>query len=105
MTATIKIDPSRLPKPLLEPTRSHHSKPPRPTPADLLRAREDMERTSGIKRDCTGGHGWSEEEKDILVAMRAQGKSMSEIAAKIGRTKQACFHMQTKLRKEREQDE
>ena len=84
--ATIKVNASRLPEPLLEPTRDYHTPPPKPTAAELLRARDDLGRE---ERDVTGGKGWRDDEVDMLLGLRAQGKTFVEIAERIGRSEKS----------------
>ena len=74
----IKCDPSRLPAPILEPTRPYHT-PERP----LLLNIDPPEKPAAA-------NGWTEEEMYLLVALYHRGKGYIEIAENVGRSPQAC---------------
>lgn len=87
MTCAIKIDPSRLPVPRLEPT-----KPCRidPKPTGITWETSLLNDSNKRKKRKCNPHEWTEEEMDMLVALYHQGVSYTEIAEKLGRSYKAC---------------
>ena len=92
MNAMLKIDPSRLPKPLLPPTKPYRT-PLTPVVAtwDAIAVR-DEERAKKYRESAKKHtpNAWPDEDHDILVSMHRQGKRISEIAQRLGRSEKAC---------------
>ncbi len=95
MNAALKVDPSRLPVPRLEPTRSYHTPPDFPEVIEYLTRHEEAARRHPESRKRCPGE-WTDEEKDTLVGMYQQGKTYSEIAEALGRSEKACRSMMGK---------
>lgn len=81
---TLKIDPGKLPKPPLEPTKTYHvNKDNPPSLKTPERWKERIERAQKNKRRQSA---WNAERKACLVQMIAEGMSRKDIADELGTT-------------------
>jgi len=89
--ARVKINPARLPEPLLPPTLPMRVDPPRAIldndSADERDARTNGFRLTSYDRKKQGfGRAWTYQEEEELLALRKSGDTVEEIAEKLDRT-------------------
>lgn len=104
MTAALKCDPSKLPKPPYPPTRSTRVPEKVDIPWEALDFRSDPQKAAESRR--RGGaskaksRGYTPEQEQRIIELYKQGVTYADIGKIVGKSKSAMKQKLDKLRKE-----